>query len=807
MKKKILFLAFVLTASLSAQTTTYVGTIKDLTGATVTSGRVTWQLNAPLSTLPGTGAFVSNTVSCLINASGVPKSATDGTSPCIITNNTALTPTGTSYTLCIQPQYVTPGSCITTYATGGTIDITSLVPTPTTQPSYGVASVNATNTWAAKQTFSAGAYIAAGLSADSATIGSLNGVLNAAACGTSTPPAWCAGSEMGGWINAAIAATAGTVYVPPGSYSLTVPIVFKSNMTLILDNATLTNTGPSAACFSATNAVMCGVGVSHVWIMGSGNATITRSTPDTTQLDGLDCWQCSDLHIVGMTVTGFHNGYGSGLYTAAGLYVDQSTYSNNATYASTAAVAGILCGYNLPSNGACSDVYITRSTFTSNGFSSLGQGVYISGHSGFGFPDNIHIAHNKFLSNAGAGFQVNTGGTRLFTDHNYFKSNGHWGMAIVGATDFTSTADKIYTTGTADASPNQAGIYINGSTVYPSTTTTITDLDCEGVTTGTGTNGDCVLSAPSGDITIKGGTMTGASRYGVAIIGVLNLPEHAVITGVHAWNNGADGIRVTGLDAWPIIGAVISGNESYNNGQTVANSTGMFLTDLQNSTVTGNADFDDQSVHTQFYGIASAGTVTKNNIVGHNTSVGNTSGNNFIDRGINVDPYTGHYFTNVFPSSASFAWSVGDRVYNTGPGPLGWVNTVAGSPGTWASIPSTPAATTNGDLVSFSGTTGQQADSGLAASAIPQKVAICGTTTTCANTAQTSPRIVIGTVTLSTGSAVVGSMTAFSSTTSFVCTGVDQTTAAAVKIVNTSTSSITITGTGTDVIAYQCTGN
>ena len=116
-------------------TTTYVGTVRDLTGAIVTSGRITWQSNAPAGmAIPGTGSFVSTTVSCQINATGNPVASSDGTSPCLITNNTALTPSGTSYTMCTQPYNVSPGSCIVTYATGGTIDISTIVPTPTTGP-------------------------------------------------------------------------------------------------------------------------------------------------------------------------------------------------------------------------------------------------------------------------------------------------------------------------------------------------------------------------------------------------------------------------------------------------------------------------------------------------------------------------------------------------------------------------------------------------------------------------------------------------------------------------------------------------
>jgi hypothetical protein len=89
----------------------------------------------------------------------------------------------------------------------------------------------------------------------------------------------------------------------------------------------------------------------------------------------------------------------------------------------------------------------------------------------------------------------------------------------------------------------------------------------------------------------------------------------------------------------------------------------------------------------------------------------------------------------------------------------------------------------------------------------------CGTTTTCANTANGSNRIVFGNVALSSGTpstAVVTGITAFTSTSSYVCTATNKTTAAdPVKVVNTSTSSITITGpnTVTDSIDYICIGN
>jgi hypothetical protein len=62
----------------------------------------------------------------------------DGTSACVQTKNTSLTPTGTSYKLCIQPYNATPGSCFNIFAVNDSVDISTLVPTPTAQLNYDI---------------------------------------------------------------------------------------------------------------------------------------------------------------------------------------------------------------------------------------------------------------------------------------------------------------------------------------------------------------------------------------------------------------------------------------------------------------------------------------------------------------------------------------------------------------------------------------------------------------------------------------------------------------------------------------------
>lgn len=90
----------------------------------------------------------------------------------------------------------------------------------------------------------------------------------------------------------------------------------------------------------------------------------------------------------------------------------------------------------------------------------------------------------------------------------------------------------------------------------------------------------------------------------------------------------------------------------------------------------------------------------------------------------------------------------------------------------------------------------------------------CGTTTTCANTANGSNRTVFGTVALTSGTpstaTITGISPAFASSSSYVCTATNQTTQGnALKVANVSGSSFTITGpnTVTDTVGYQCIGN
>jgi hypothetical protein len=133
MKRLFLILGLLVGISQAQTTTTITGTIKDLSQALVTSGKVTFTLQPSRdTTISGLARFSPAQVVCLINASGLIK-AQDGTSVCTLTMNTALNPPGTYYRVDVWPFNVKTSS-FTFYAVLSTYDWSTVVPTPTTSP-------------------------------------------------------------------------------------------------------------------------------------------------------------------------------------------------------------------------------------------------------------------------------------------------------------------------------------------------------------------------------------------------------------------------------------------------------------------------------------------------------------------------------------------------------------------------------------------------------------------------------------------------------------------------------------------------
>lgn len=152
--KRIALVVALLAGIAAGQTTTSVtGTIKDLTGANVTSGKVTFTL-APSrdTTISGLARFSPQTVTCPINGSGLIK-ALDGVSTCTITMNTALNPPGSYYVVGIWP-YNVKTSTFTFYAVLSSYDWSTVVPTPTTSPAQNFVDIFSNQTIGGNKTWS-----------------------------------------------------------------------------------------------------------------------------------------------------------------------------------------------------------------------------------------------------------------------------------------------------------------------------------------------------------------------------------------------------------------------------------------------------------------------------------------------------------------------------------------------------------------------------------------------------------------------------------------------------------------------------
>lgn len=335
------FVLLLLTCALPAAaqtTTTYTGTIKDLTQTVITSGRITFTLKPPgVSNISGSGSFVSSTVSCLINATGNPVSSSDGVSPCVVTNNTSLTPTGTYYNICIQPYNQAPGSCLNAFALGGSVDISTLVPTAATQPNYGVGAANgiapldgsarlpeanlptgaATTDTTSAQTF---------LGPITATV---NNTLNPDMCVNTSKPSWCAGTDRGAWINAAVAygltTWGGVKVILPGtaaSVSTTIAITSLAsyqNVTIDCQSGVLNYTGSGDLFYLQNAAAVSNVRIQNCTLDGTGAGAAAN---------GVDIQNSGGFTMINSTVKKF-GGHGLLHRGAIGAtYINTTLYSN-----------------------------------------------------------------------------------------------------------------------------------------------------------------------------------------------------------------------------------------------------------------------------------------------------------------------------------------------------------------------------------------------------------------------------------------------------------------------------------------------
>lgn len=147
------WLLFLATSAL-AQTTTITGTIKDLTNTVVASGKVVFTLKPSIdTTISGNARFVPGPpVTCYIQNDGTLKNAAQ-LAACVVSMNTSLTPSGTSYRVDICPVFACTSS-FNFYAINASYDISTIVPTPTTGPAQNFVDVFSNQTIAGNKTFS-----------------------------------------------------------------------------------------------------------------------------------------------------------------------------------------------------------------------------------------------------------------------------------------------------------------------------------------------------------------------------------------------------------------------------------------------------------------------------------------------------------------------------------------------------------------------------------------------------------------------------------------------------------------------------
>lgn len=151
--------------------------------------------------------------------------------------------------------------------------------------------------------------------------GTTNGVLNAAMCGTASPPTWCSGNDIGAWIQAAIAELggAGTIFIPDGSYNYSSTISISQNqqqgLTILCGsrNAKLNYTGNTNAIYITSNQNSAAqVNIENCSLYG---------TSAGSSANGIYLYDAQNTHLTNNYVYGFQSYNLYGLGTIGGLFV------------------------------------------------------------------------------------------------------------------------------------------------------------------------------------------------------------------------------------------------------------------------------------------------------------------------------------------------------------------------------------------------------------------------------------------------------------------------------------------------------
>jgi hypothetical protein len=152
MKKLLLIALLLASAAAFSQTTTITGTIKDLTGTTVTSGQIVFTpVPVQSAAISGTARFDATPVTCLITGTGL--KAVDGVSACTLLTTTAASP-NQNYQACIMPGNIDENNCFSFAALGASLDISTVIFTPSEAPNSTFVDTFTSQTITGNKTFS-----------------------------------------------------------------------------------------------------------------------------------------------------------------------------------------------------------------------------------------------------------------------------------------------------------------------------------------------------------------------------------------------------------------------------------------------------------------------------------------------------------------------------------------------------------------------------------------------------------------------------------------------------------------------------
>jgi hypothetical protein len=212
MRRLLMLVTILLSLSVLSEaqtTTTITGTVRDLSNALVTSGKVMFTLKPSTdATVSGAARFTPGApIVCRVQANGTIL-ANDNIAACTIMKNTALTPAGTFYQVDMCP-YNACTAKFNMYATATSLDISTVTPTPATSPLYNTVDTFSDQTIAGNKTFTGVSTFSGGIAGNL----SLSG--NIAFSGTNTH----SGTES--FVNNTVAKQNGIVFVDGSTYALT----------------------------------------------------------------------------------------------------------------------------------------------------------------------------------------------------------------------------------------------------------------------------------------------------------------------------------------------------------------------------------------------------------------------------------------------------------------------------------------------------------------------------------------------------------------------------------------------------------